>query len=529
MAEPQDQAGGNSPQPASKVDRHTANAVRKLIIGLNAAGQAYAYVPHKQNWIAFPLRSRRCKAWLRREARNNNEYLREDDLKDIIENLYAHAAVDDRRLRINRRIGIDENGDIEADLGTEDLARVKFKAGKAIISTEGSRTLFQRPDAMLPLPSPAEHGDWRQLLPFLNMTEDDKYLLLGWKTFVFTHPPGTAAYPIPVITGPQGAGKSVLCLAVLRALIDPNAAGIQLFPANVKDLAISARSQYLLIYDNVRALTQTWSDTLCVTSTGGSTGSRRLYTDDEESLLQVHTPVVLNTVHNVVQEPDLASRCLTIRLLPLPDDVRREESALTGDLISKHPVIFRGLLDLCAQTLEVEQDAKVLYPARLMNFSRWLAALEQVLGMPAGRLQMAYVNNLRDAALETVRENTLAVTLLHFVSQLKEQRWAGTATQLLAALEHLAPPNTVHRQAEWPQSPISLSKRLKQLSPLLKSQGIDIDFSHGTQRQVEISYGPPESGKTIDEIDELDESVDDHAQPTGLADCSPIQDQGGIE
>ena len=149
--------------------------------------------------------------------------------------------------------------------------------------------------------------------------------------------------------------------------------------------------------------------------------------------------------------------------------------------------------------------------------------------MPAGRLQMAYVNNLRDAALETVRENTLAVTLLHFVSQLKEQRWAGTATQLLAALEHLAPPNTVHRQAEWPQSPISLSKRLKQLSPLLKSQGIDIDFSHGTQRQVQITYLPPESGKTIDGIEELDECADDRVQPTGLADCSPIQDQGGIE
>lgn len=526
MAGSQNQAGGNSPQPASKVDRHTANAVSKLTIVLNTDGQAYAYVPHKWNWIAFPLRSRRCKAWLRREARNNNEYLREDDLKDIIENLYAHAAVDNRRLQIKRRIGTDENGDIEADLGTEDLARAKFKAGKVIISTEGSRTLFQRPDTMLPLPSPAEHGDWRQLLPFLNMTEDDKYLLLGWMTFVLTHPAGTSAYPILVITGPQGTGKSVLCLAGLRALIDPNAAGIQLFPANVKDLAISARSQYLLIYDNVRALTHTWSDTLCVTSTGGSTGSRRLYTDDEESLLQVHTPVVLNTVHNVVQEPDLASRCLTIRLLPLADDARREESALTRDLISKHPVIFRGLLDLCAQTLEAERDAKVLYPARLMNFSRWLAAMEQVLEMPVGRLQLAYVDNLRDAALETVRENTLAMTVLNFVVRVPDMRWAGTATQLLAVLTPIAPQQIVHRHAEWPQGPNSLSKRLKQLSPLLKSQGIDIDFSHGTQRQVEINYCPPESGKTIDGIDRLDESSNSTAPSKGLADCTPNPTQG---
>ena len=210
-------------------------------------------------------------------------------------------------------------------------------------------------------------------------------------------------------------------------------------------------------------------------------------------------------------------------------NLRIEESALTGELISKHPLIFRGLLDLCAQTLEVEQDAKVLYPARLMNFSRWLAALEQVLGMPTGRLQMAYVDTLRDAALETVRENTLAVTLLNFVSRASAKRWAGTATQLLEALSQIAPQQIVHRHAEWPQSPISLSKRLKQLSPLLQSQGIDIDFSHGTQRQVQITYLPPESGKTIDGIEELDECADDRVQPTGLADCSPIQDQGGIE
>jgi hypothetical protein len=529
MAERNTQATVSNPSPASKVDRYTADAVRKLTIGITNDGQPYAFVAHNKNWIAFPLRSRRCKAWLRREARQNNEYLREDDLKDIIENLYAHSAVDGSRLMIRLRVGVDENGDVELDLGTEDLARVKFKSGVATISTEGSKTLFNRPDSMLPLPTPAAQGDWKQLLPFLNMSEDDQYLLLSWMCFVLTHPPGTSAYPIAIVKGPQGTGKSILFRHVLRALLDPNAAGIQLFPASGKDLAISALSQYMLLYDNVRTLTKPWSDIFCVTSTGGSMGTRALYTDDQECLLHVHTPVALNTVHNVVQEPDLASRCFTIKQRPLPDDARREESALTRDLISKHPVIFRGLLDLCAQTLEAERDAKVLYPARLMNFSRWLAAMEQVLGMPAGRLQLAYVDNLRDAALETVRENTLAVTLLNFVSRAPEKRWAGTATQLLEALSQIAPQQIVHRQAEWPQSPISLSKRLNQLSPLLESQGIVIGFSHGTQRQVEITYCPPETGKTIDEIEEPDESVDDHAQPTGLADCSPIQDQGGIE
>ena len=36
----------------------------------------------------------------------------QDDVKEIIENLYAHAAVDDKRLRTYHRVGIDENGNI---------------------------------------------------------------------------------------------------------------------------------------------------------------------------------------------------------------------------------------------------------------------------------------------------------------------------------------------------------------------------------------------------------------------------------
>ncbi len=518
---------GNIANPvASKINRHTANAVGKLTVGIIDDGQAYAYVADSRNRIAFPLRSRRCKTWLRREARLTNEYLREDDVKEIIENLYAHAAVDDTRLQTYRRVGVDVHGHVELDLGTEDRARVKFSGGKATISTQGSTTLFNRPDSMLPLPPPAHEGDWRELLPFLNMVEDHQYLLVGWKTFVMTHPAGTSAYPVLFIKGPQGVGKSILSRNILRALLDPNAAGIQLFPASPKDMAISSRSQYLLVYDNVRSLTPLWSDTLCVMSTAGSMGSRRLYTDDEESLLQVHAPVVINSVHSIIQEPDLFSRSLTPQLLPLHDSARREESELIQDLLSKHPVIFKGLLDLSAQILDVEQAAEVLYPARLMNFSRWLAAMEQVLGMPPGRLQRAYLDNLRDASLETLKENALAITLLNFATSSTGNHWTGTATQLLVVINQIAPPNTIHRQAEWPQSPISLSKRLKQLSPLLKSQGVDVDFSHGTQRQVQITYHTPETTKTLVGSDEPDEVAEDDTPQSSLADCGPSQEQG---
>jgi hypothetical protein len=156
-----------------------------------------------------------------------------------------------------------------------------------------------------------------------------------------------------------------------------------------------------------------------------------------------------------------------------------------------------------------------------MNFSRWLAALEPAMGLPAGRLQKAYSDNLCGATLETVQDNALAITVLNFAKALPANKWSGTSTQLLAQLNKIAPPQTIHRQSEWPQSPISLSKRLKLVAPMLQSQGVEIDFSHGTQRQVEITYIPPETAKPLDGLDEPVEIAESNVKQLSLAACGP--------
>ncbi len=504
----------------SKVDKYTEIGIQCLYIGIAQDGQPYVYFVDDKNWVVMPLRGRKLKRWFRKRALALGDYLRDDDLSEIMENLNAIAAVDDVRLQVNNRVALNAQGDIEIDLGTHDQHRVLLKNGIASIIEKGSQTLFNQPETMLPLPKPATTGDWKKLLPFFNLIDDHQYLLLGWISFVLTHPKGTVPYPILIAIGPQGCGKSVLS-RLIRALVDNNSAGVQLFPSEIRDMAISSLSQYILIYDNVSSLSKAWSDKLCVFSTSGSISFRRLYSDDEETLLLVHAALILNGINSFVVESDLASRCVTVRLLPMDDDKRRDEAEINRDLDSKLPEIFRGLLDLCAKILQVEQSVKVLHPERLMSFSRWLAAMEQVLELPAGKLQKAYSENLRESALETVAENALAITVLKFATKHPGKPWIGTATDLLVELNKLAPPNTVHRQAEWPQTPISLSKRLKQIAPLLKAQGVECGFSHGTQRQIEITYTPPETAKPLDGLDEPVEIAESNVKQLDLAACGP--------
>lgn len=513
------------PIPSTKADRYISYVLDAFYLGVADDGCPYASLKAENNSIAHSLNGVSIKRWIRRRARRHGEIITSDDMKDILDNVEGHALVSDERITVYLRVGRSEEGYPELDLGTEDQVRIRFKGGKADLVTEGSKTLFCRPDTMLPLPVPSDHGDWRELLPFLNMSEEHRLLVVGWITWCLSHERFYLPYPILVVLGPQGMGKSVLGKYILRWLIDNNAAGIQVYRGNVKEMAISAAHQYLLIYDNLSHITKRQSDDFCVFSTSGTLSGRKLYTDDGQSLLKVHSAIVLNGIYHFVVEPDLASRAIILHLLPLDEKERIDEEQLKTDLAARLPSIFRGLIDLCAKALDVVDSVEVLYPERMLSFCRWLAALEQVMELPQGRLQKAYSDNLQNAAMESVQESPLGITVLRFAETVPNGHWVGTPSQLLAELVNLAPPNTAHRHAEWPQSPISLSKRLKQIGPLLNAQGLEISFSHGTQRRIELSYTLPENTQTIDLIGEPDAVANSETKPSDLQACTPATAQ----
>ena len=275
----------------NKVERYTEYALNRLTTRLAKDGQPYAFITDEKNRIAHPLQGKWLKHWLRKAAKARGDVLRNDDLKEITENILAQAALDEERSEIYLRVGRNVNGNVELDSGNDNLDRILFKDGKAVVTSSGSKTLFTRPETMLPLPEPATTGDWKLLFPFLNMSEEHKYLVVGCMSYDLTHPRGSSAYPILVAKGPQGAGKSEFSRGIYRLFVDNNAADIQLLPAKMKDMVISARSQYVLIYDNVREIKLRQSDDLCVMSTGGTISSRRLFTDHDEVMLPVHAPV----------------------------------------------------------------------------------------------------------------------------------------------------------------------------------------------------------------------------------------------
>lgn len=408
-------------------------------------------------------------------------------LDECINRLVAHAQVWGEPVTTYVRIAPSGDGGIVIDVGDAAATHVLLSGGTAHLVRSGSRALFLRPKSMLPLVLPAETGDLVRLDQYLPPHKPTQLLLLAWITYTIAQPKqDTSKYVFLVLLGGEGSGKTSLC-KVLQTLIDPSSAGVRTFPRNVQDLAVAMSSSHLVVFDNMRSISPPMSDQLCVASTGGTFGVRRLYTNHEQALLRLHGAVILNGIHLQIEQPDLAQRCLVVRLSALKDADRVPDDVLRARFERDLPLIMRGLYELVAKILVQLPASEVLHATRMMSFSRWIAAFENVSGMSGGHLQAAYKDLTEEAQLDAVMDDLVGVAVVALMEQ-EEKRygdWSGTPTELLRALELLIDP-LVQRTREWPKSPIALSKRLQSLQTALGAQGITVQASRGKTRTITL-------------------------------------------
>jgi hypothetical protein len=248
---------------------------------------------------------------------------------------------------------------------------------------------------------------------------------------------------------------------------------------------VAAKNAHVLAYDNLRYVRRQMSDLLCTAATGGAISARQLYTDDGLHVEELHVALVLNGLHDFVDQPDLAQRCLPLRLQPIEEVRRRSEQDLLDELAKDMPVIFRGLLDLIADILVHLPTVKPKNPQRMIDFSRWLAAMEKACDAPPGAIEREYETVLRQFQRDSLQENALAEGILSLVDSLTDVRWRGTPEDLLERLCDVVSP-VARRSRDWPSNPIALSKRLRSMEGGLRSQGIGIDFTRGKRRQITL-------------------------------------------
>jgi hypothetical protein len=439
---------------------HALDAVPYADINVNSSDNT-----HRATW---PIRSKGFKSWLVRNffeetgGAPNNEALQ--TALNLIE---ATASFKGPERAVYNRVA-EHAGRIYLDLGDDTWSAIEIDAdGWRIIQRPPVR--FRRAAGVRPLPTPVRGGSIALLRRFINVrSKGDFVLVVAWLLASFR---SGEPYPLLVIIGEHGTAKSTIA-KIIRLLVDPNAAPLRNLPREGRDLFVAAGNGHVLAFDNVSNLPSWLSDDLCRLSTGAGSGTRQLFTDDEEALFSGARPIILNGIDNVVARPDLAERALILDLAPISKRKRRTEKAFWAAFQKKYPLILGALLDAVAHGLAHLPRTQLKDLPRMADFATWAAACETSF-CRAGTFIEAYTGNREEAIETTLSSDLVAAALRAFIAARTE--WTGTATDLLDALNALTT-EAQRKRKTWPDSPRALSNRLRRAATFLRTVGINILF-----------------------------------------------------
>ena len=187
--------------------------------------------------------------------------------------LEARARFDGGTPSVFIRVGRDRLGNDPAyylDLGDPSGRAIRIRP-EGWFAVDRPDVHFRRPEGLLALPMPSHEGSIDLLRPYVNLTDADFRLMVAWLTAAL-RPVGP--YPILVLYGEQGSAKSTLA-KILRLLIDPQACPLLAEPRSTRDLMVTAVNGWLLAYDNISALPDWLSDSLCRLVFGGGFAAAR--------------------------------------------------------------------------------------------------------------------------------------------------------------------------------------------------------------------------------------------------------------
>ena len=432
------------------------------------------------------IKSPECDAFIRSQLRAKGQMAKERDLKDINDELISMAQDIGEALDLYVRVAPMSSGGIEIDLHDGQGTTVCIDAAGVQVTEKTSATMFLHPSTMLPLPRPALAGDYMLMRRYVQLDALTFTLYIGWVTYTIAHPKlDHTKYVFLVFKGTQGSGKSFASKHTQK-LVDPSTTGAQTLPKDARGLAIMTQLAHLLVVDNLRDITPAMSDALCIAATGGTLAWRQLYSDDAQKNLFLHGAILFNGIHPFIGQSDFADRCLVLHLDAMVASKRRSEAELAEQFEQDYPVILGALYDLISKIFRHLPNVKVESPSRMVDFCRWLAAMELAIGCPAGSLLDEYDQSIRDMQLESLQDNPLAAAILQFAESMTDTVWQGTPAEFYRQLELLVA-FTFRKSAGWPVDAPVMSKRLRGLQAPLLSQGVQIELSRGKDRQVTVT------------------------------------------
>jgi hypothetical protein len=312
------------------------------------------------------------------------------------------------------------------------------------------------------------------LLLYANLkTERDRRLFVAYVvTLLLPH----VGRPILSAGGVMGSGKTTLARLVKR-LVDPTAPEtVRLDPRDFLQKALHA---FVVVLDNQNSIPEWAADTLCRLVTGEADSKRRLYTDDEDVIVELRRAVLLNGINVPTDRGDVLDRSLVVELERIPDNKRRTEEELWERFDVEHPRLLGAIFDVLAVAVKNKTSRKLSRRPRLADWGEYAAGVYEVFEWEEGEHKGAELFLADwDAIVRAQNQATLdgsptAQAVIKFMEGLENEEYSASSSELHKKLEVEAERLGILKDKAWPRSASWLWRRIKEVQPLLAAVGIE--------------------------------------------------------
>jgi hypothetical protein len=219
-----------------------------------------------------------------------------------------------------------------------------------------------------------------------------------------------------------------------------------------RDFLQKASHAYVLMLDNQNTIPEWGADTLCRLVTGEADSKRRLYTDDEDLVIELRRAVLLNGINVPTDRGDVLDRSLVVELERIPDSERKTEEEMWERFEGEHPELLGSIFDVLAQAISHKPSLKLSRRPRLADWGEYAASVYEVMGWGAETFLKDWDEVVKVQNQATLDGSPVAQAVIKFMEDRDE--YTGTSSELHNKLEGVAESLgvSVVRDKAWPKS-----------------------------------------------------------------------------
>lgn len=290
--------------------------------------------------------------------------------------------------------------------------------------------------------------------------------------------------PMLICFGEKGSSKSTF-QKKLKRIIDPEKMESISIPKSSEDLKLRLNNSYLLILDNLSSISKSNSDLFATAISGTTTTKRKLYTDTQEVVLNLHSIIAINGIDIVAKEADLLDRSIMFQLDRIDGSRIRTEKEIWNEFNKVLPDILGASLNAMAKASNDKREVKLKKMVRLADWMERAVKVARVFGWEDESMAEIILGNRKKVDSIALKDNVVVSCLLEVMEEVEE--YEDSVSNLFNDIIYAAKRNSIHMSL-LPKAPNGLSKKLNEVrSNLAENYGLHYAIKNiGHYRQITI-------------------------------------------